>query len=402
MKLNISQKAIHMPESPIRKLMPSAEIAEKKGKKVFYLNIGQPDIQSPKPAIEALKKWENPILAYTKSAGTYEYREAVATYFKNRGCDISGRDVLATNGASEALLFVFSAIAEVGYEIVVPEPFYANYIGFAHQSDVNFMPVTSRIDNGFALPSIDLFEEKITHKTKAILICNPGNPTGNLYSKKDLEKLRDLCIKHNLYLISDEVYREFTYDEEHTSILSFPELAEHAIVIESESKRFSMCGIRLGTIVSKNHRLLDYVLRFAQARLCPSVISQKIATKAYEDCSCYLGNAKKEYEKRRDFMVKRLNEMPGVFCPKPQGAFYCAVRLPVDDAEEFVKWMLEDFEYEGNTLMLAPLQGFYFTANKGKNEARIAYVLNVEDLKKAMDTLEEALKVYPNNTLNHK
>ncbi|QAR30484.1 pyridoxal phosphate-dependent aminotransferase [Ornithobacterium rhinotracheale] len=395
----ISNRAHKMPESPIRKLMPYAKATESEGKKVFYLNIGQPDIDSPACAINALKDWQKNILSYTSSEGTQEYREALSQYYKQRNIPISPEEIIATNGGSEALFFTFNAIADAGDEIIVPEPFYANYNGFAHETDVEFIPVTSYINDGFTLPAIADFEQLITPKTKAILICSPGNPTGYMYSRQEFEQLKNLALKHDLFIISDEVYREFSYEKEHTSILHFPELAQNAIMIDSESKRFSMCGIRLGAIVSKNKDFLASVLKYGQARLSPCITSQKLGTVALNHAHQYLKEANEEYRKRRDFMVQRLNQIPGVVCPTPTGAFYCAVELPIDDAEKFAIWLLKDFSHEGKTLMFAPMQGFYFTPDLGKNQARLAYVLNVEDLKDALDALEIALKEYPNNTL---
>ena len=395
----ISNRALEMPPSPIRKLMPSARKAEKKGKKVYLLNIGQPDIESPQSAINALKSWNEDVLSYTGSEGTDEYREALTKYYKSRNIDLSPDDIIATNGGSEALFFTFSVVADAGDEIIIPEPFYANYNGFANETDINFIPVTSEIKNDFALPPIEELESLITPKTKAILICSPNNPTGYMYSYEELNKLKDLVLKHDLFIIADEVYREFTYEAEHTSILNFPELEQHAIMVDSESKRFSMCGIRLGCVASKNKEFIANVLKYGQARLSPVITSQKIATVALGNSEEYLKEANQEYRKRRDFMVERLNQMEGVICPMPKGAFYCAVEFPVDDAEKFAIWLLEEFDLNGETLMFAPMEGFYFTKGKGKNEARLAYVLQIEDLKIAMDILEEGLKKYPGRTI---
>ncbi|MBV7441435.1 pyridoxal phosphate-dependent aminotransferase [Weeksellaceae bacterium TAE3-ERU29] len=397
--VKISQRSIEMPASPIRKLMPSAYKAESQGKKVYYLNIGQPDIKSPESALNALMNWNEGILSYTGSEGTAEYREALSKYYKSRNIELSADNIIATNGGSEALFFTFSVVADAGDEIIVPEPFYANYNGFANETDVKFIPVTSEIKNDFALPPIEELESLITPRTKAILICSPSNPTGYMYSYEELNKLKDLALKHDLFVISDEVYREFAYEAEHTSILNFPELEQHAIMIDSESKRFSMCGIRLGCVASKNNEFLTNVLKYGQARLSPVITSQKIASVALGNSEKYLKEANEEYRKRRDFMVERLNQMEGVICPMPKGAFYCAVQFPVDDAEEFAVWMLEEFDLNGETLMFAPMEGFYFTKGKGKNEARLAYVLQIEDLKIAMDILEEGLKKYPGRTI---
>lgn len=395
----ISSRAKKMPESPIRKLMPYAKAAENKGKKVFYLNIGQPDIDSPACAIEALKNWQEEVLSYTSSEGTQEYREALSHYYNGLNIPISPNEIITTNGGSEALFFTFNTIADAGDEIIVPEPFYANYNGFANETDIKFVPITSHIEDGFALPPIADFEKLITPKTKAILICSPSNPTGYMYSPKELEQLKDLVLKHDLFIIADEVYREFSYEQAHTSIMHFPELAQNAIMIDSESKRFSMCGIRLGAVVSKNKEFIANILKYGQARLSPCITSQKLGATALNNARKYLKKANAEYKKRRDYMVERLNKIPNVICPKPTGAFYCAVQLPVDDAEKFALWLLQEFDHEGKTLMFAPMQGFYFTPNLGKNEARLAYVLNIEDLKLALDALEIALKKYPYNTL---
>lgn len=395
MGLKISERAKKMPASPIRKLMPSADIAVKKGLEVFHLNIGQPDIQSPPEAIEALRNWSDPMLGYTRSEGTIAYRIAFAKYYQKLGYDILPENILVTNGGSEALLFTLSTVAESGEEVIVPEPFYANYNGFASQADVKLVPVTSSIETGFALPSIQEFRDKITAKTRAILICHPGNPTGYLYTKEELEELKNICLEYDLYLISDEVYREFTYEREHVSILSFSDFTENAIVLDSESKRFSMCGIRLGSIITKNEKFLEQTLKFAQARLSPVVISQHIATVAHADSEKYLKEANEKYRERRDFTVKFLSNIEGVICPEPKGAFYCVASLPIDDSEKFCKWILEEFSYEGATTMLAPLQGFYSTEGKGLTEVRIAYVLDLKPLEKALTVLREALKVYP-------
>ncbi|MDO5510009.1 MAG: pyridoxal phosphate-dependent aminotransferase [Weeksellaceae bacterium] len=393
----LSKNAGLMPASPIRKLIPSADIATKKGHHVYYLNIGQPDIQSPQPAIDALHNWQENVISYTRSEGTVEYRQALAKYFNSVGLeDLKPENFMITNGGSEALIFVINLIANPGDEIIIPEPFYANYNGFAVQAGVKVVPINSSIQDGFALPDIDSFEEKINEKTKAIIICHPGNPTGYLYTQEELLKLKNLAIKHNLFLISDEVYREFTYDATHHSILEFKDFEDHAIVIDSESKRFSMCGIRLGAIITRNQELLQYAMRFAQARLSPVLISQVIATAAHDSPREYLAEAQKKYQARRDFVVEALNKIPGVFAPKPRGAFYCVASLPVEDAEDFAQWMLEEFDYQGDTLMVAPATGFYSTPGAGKNEVRIAYVLDIPELQKAIKVLEEALKAYNN------
>lgn len=395
----LSDKAYKMPASPIRKLVPSADVAAAKGTKVLYLNIGQPDIASPVEAIKTLRDWDSPIISYTRSEGTVEYRQALVQYYHEKGFkDLEPHNFIVTNGGSEALIFTLNLIANPGDEVIIPEPFYANYNGFSVQTDVSVVPITSQIEDSFSLPPIADFEKKITNKTKAIIICHPGNPTGYLYSQEELEQLKDLVLKHNIYLISDEVYREFTYDVSHTSVLSMDELKDHAIVIDSESKRFSMCGIRLGAIICRNQEFIEAGIKFAQARLSPSEISQKIAASAHQNSKDYLEKAKKEYKERRDYLVKALNKIEGVFAPEPKGAFYCVAQLPVEDTEDFAKWLLEDFEYEGHTIMLAPAAGFYATPEKGKNEVRIAYVLEVKELKKAMKILEEGLKAYQNRS----
>ncbi|MDO5655679.1 MAG: pyridoxal phosphate-dependent aminotransferase [Flavobacteriaceae bacterium] len=393
----LSKKSANMPASPIRKLVPSADVAVQKGLNVYYLNIGQPDIPSPVNALAALQDWDIPVISYTRSEGTVEYREALVDYFHSKGfSDLDISNFVVTNGGSEALMFALGLIANPGDEIIIPEPFYANYNGFAVQSEVNVVPISSDIESGFALPPIVDFEKKITEKTRAIVICHPGNPTGYLYSKEELDQLRDLVLKYDLYLISDEVYREFTYDIPHYSVLNYPELKNHVIVIDSESKRFSMCGIRLGAMISRNKELMAAALKFAQARLSPVLISQVIATAAHKDSVQYLQHAKAEYDSRRNYIVKALNQIPGVFVPKPQGAFYCVARLPVEDAEHFAQWMLEEFDYKGETVMVAPNAGFYSTSGKGKNEVRIAYVLEIEELEKAVVVLAAGLEAYQN------
>ena len=384
-----------MPASPIRKLVPSADIAQQKGLKVYHLNIGQPDIPSPIESIDSMHDWNIPVISYTRSEGTVEYRQALTKYYHSKGfTDLDISNFMVTNGGSEALIFALSLIANPGDEVIIPEPFYANYNGFAVQSDVTVVPIHSDIESGFALPPISEFEKKITEKTRAIVICHPGNPTGYLYTREELDQLRDLVLKHDLYLISDEVYREFTYDDNYVSVLSYPELKDHAIIIDSESKRFSMCGIRLGALISRNKNLLAAAMKFAQARLSPVLISQVIATAAHKDSAGYLLQAKAEYAERRNFIVDALNQIDGVFVPKPKGAFYCVAKLPVEDAEDFAKWMLEEFDYHGETVMVAPNAGFYSTPDMGKNEVRIAYVLNTEELAKAVKILEEGLKAY--------
>jgi aspartate aminotransferase len=392
----LSIKGEQMPSSPIRKLTPYADQAKERGIKVYHLNIGQPDIPSPTPALEAIHSLPYDVLAYTHSEGTAEYRAALANYYKIRNYDIEPKNLIVTNGGSEALLFAFGVIANPGDEIIVPEPFYANYNSFACQSDVKIVPIRSNIEDNFGLPPIETFEDKITDKTKAILICHPGNPTGYLYSPKELEKLKDLVIKHNLYLISDEVYAEYVYgDVKHVSVLSFPELKDHAIIIDSESKRFSMCGSRLGALISRNEKVIANTLKFAQARLSPVLTSQYAATRAHQNVGTYFKDSRKRYVGRRDLLVAGLNEIPGVICPNPKGAFYCMVELPVDDAEKFAIWLLNDFNLNGETVMVAPGNGFYSNSESVKNQVRVAYVLTKKDLEKSIEILKAALKKYP-------
>ncbi|MDK7674653.1 pyridoxal phosphate-dependent aminotransferase [Weeksella virosa] len=392
----ISEKALQMPASPIRKLVPYADKAKSNGKKVFHLNIGQPDIDSPKAALEGLKNFDETIISYTHSEGTLAYREALANYFTNRNIHLQPENFIATLGGSEALLMLFSIICNPNDEIIIPEPFYANYNGFTCNNEVKIVPVVSTIENGFALPSIEEFANKITDKTRAILICNPGNPTGYVYSKEELTQLKDLVLKHDLYLIADEVYAEYLYtDKEFTSILSFDDLKENAIVIDSESKRFSLCGARSGALISRNETFLKAAMKFAQARLSPCEISQYIATQAHNNPGTYFEDCREEYLKRRDILVNGLNEIPGVFCPTPKGAFYCVAQLPVDNAEKFAIWLLEEFQDNQETVMVAPAAGFYSTPNSGLQEVRLAYVLNENDLKRSVELIKLALESYP-------
>jgi aspartate aminotransferase len=393
--LQLSVKGEKMPASPIRKLVPYADKAKSAGKKVYHLNIGQPDIHSPFPALDAYHHLPFEVISYTHSEGTPEYRNALSNYYKNRGYQVETDNIIVTNGGSEALLFTFGVIANPGDEIIIPEPFYANYNSFAVQSEVKIVPIKAGIENNFGLPSIESFEEKITDKTKAILICHPGNPTGYLYSQEELKKLKDLVLKYNLYLISDEVYAEYVYgDEKHISVLSFDELRENAIIIDSESKRFSMCGSRLGAMITRNKEVLKRALKFAQARLSPVLTSQYAATKAHENVGSYFEDCRAEYISRRDLLVAELNKIPGVICPNPKGAFYCMVELPVDDAEKFAIWLLNDFQLDGETVMVAPGNGFYSNPESVKNQVRIAYVLNKEGLQRSVEILRVALEKY--------
>ena len=392
----ISQKGIAMPESPIRKLVPFAENAKKSGKKVYHLNIGQPDIHTPKIALDAISSFSNSVVEYSHSAGFESYRKGLSKYYQNIDINVSHSDLLITTGGSEALLFALNSCLDDGDEIIIPEPFYANYNGFSISSGVKVVPIATNIDDGFALPSIQEFEKLITSRTKAILICNPGNPTGYLYSKAELESLKEIVVKNNLFLIADEVYREFAYDgEKHHSVLNISGIENHAIVIDSTSKRYSMCGIRVGCIVSKNKDVISTALKFAQARLSPPTFGQIAGEAALCTPQSYFDKVSKEYVDRRNVLVNGLNSIDGVICPKPKGAFYAIAQLPVDNADEFAKWLLEEFSFEGETIMVAPAAGFYSTINSGFNQVRIAYVLNKDSLKKAVQILKEALKVYP-------
>ena len=385
-----------MPESPIRKLVPFAEKAKKKGTKVFHLNIGQPDIKSPEISLNAINNFSDKVVEYSHSAGFETYRKGLATYYQKLGIDIDFKNIMITTGGSEALIFALNSCFDEGDEVIIPEPFYANYNGFSNFSGVKVKPVTTTINNGFSLPPIENFRKLITPKTKAILICNPGNPTGYLYSKKELEMLRDIVLENDLFLIADEVYREFVYDGcQHYSILNLEGLDQNSIVVDSTSKRYSMCGIRIGCLISKNMEFMSTALKFAQARLSPPTFGQVAAEAALNTPVSYFENVIKEYLTRRDILVSGLNNIDGVICPKPRGAFYAIAELPVDDADKFAQWLLEDFEFNGQTIMIAPAAGFYSTPNIGKNQVRIAYVLNQEALLKAIDCLDKALKIYP-------
>ena len=393
---NISNKGFSMPESPIRKLVPFAENAKRKGKKVYHLNIGQPDIQTPSVALEAIKNFDNNVVEYSHSAGFESYRKGLASYYQSLDIDVSYKDLMVTTGGSEALLFALNSCLDAGDEIIIPEPFYANYNGFSISAGITVKPISTSIDNGFALPPIEDFVKLITPKTKAILICNPGNPTGYLYSQKELELLRDVVTKYNLFLFADEVYREFCYDgNSHCSVLSLDGLEKHAVVIDSTSKRYSMCGIRVGCIVSKNPEVINTALKFAQARLSPPTFGQVAGEAALSTPKSYFEDVINEYVARRDLLVNGLNKIDGVICPKPKGAFYAIAQLPVDNAEKFAQWLLEEFDYQNETLMVAPAAGFYSTEGEGNNQVRIAYVLNQDSLKRAIKCLEEALIQYP-------
>ena len=396
----LSQKAIEMPASPIRKLVPYAEAAKAKGKIVYHLNIGQPDIETPEVALNAIKTMDRKVIEYSHSAGFESYRNGLSAYYKKTGINVNPEDILITTGGSEALIFGFMVTCNPGDEVIIPEPFYANYNGFAVMAGVNVVPVISTIETGFALPPVEEIEKKITSKTKAIVICNPGNPTGYLYSKEELEQLRAIVLKHDLILFADEVYREFCYDGAIPfSVMNLDGLEENVIMIDSVSKRYSMCGARIGALITKNKDIMAAALKFGQARLSPPTIDQIASEAALNTPQSYFDNVVAEYVQRRNIMIEGLNKIPGVYCPKPSGAFYCVAKFPVDDAEKFCQWLLEDFEFEGQTVMMAPANGFYSTKGAGQQEARIAYVLNQDSLRKAVICLEEALKVYPGRTI---
>jgi len=395
----ISVKGGRMPSSPIRKLVPYAEQAERNGNKVYYLNIGQPDIQTPVEAQRAIKEADIPVLAYSHSAGFASLREGLSKYYLGKNLTVLTDEIIVTTGGSEALLFTFGSAMDEGDEVIIPEPFYANYNGFTTASGVKVIPVESSIETGFALPPVASFEAAITPKTKGILICNPGNPTGYLYSKEELEQLRDIVLRHDLFLIADEVYREFTYDgEPHHSVLSIKGLEEHAIVVDSFSKRYSMCGARIGCLVSKNNEFMATAMKFAQARLSPPTYAQIASEAALKTPQSYFDEVNAEYVERRNVLVDGLNSIEGVFCPKPKGAFYAVASFPVESAEHFAQWLLSDFNHEGKTLMMAPAAGFYAKPELGVNQARLAYVLNTVALTDCIAILKAALEVYPHRT----
>ena len=391
----ISNKGQQMPESPIRKLVPFAETAKKKGNKVYHLNIGQPDIKTPEVALNAVKNANIEVLEYSHSAGFESYRTKLAAYYQKQGLPVNTEDIIITTGGSEALMFAMGSTMDQGDEIIIPEPFYANYNGFSTASGIKVVPVISGIETGFALPSIAEFEKLITPKTKAILICNPGNPTGYLYSKEEIEELATLVKKHDLFLIADEVYREFAYDGfKHFSVLNEESIAENAIMIDSVSKRFSMCGARIGCVVSKNKEFMQAAMKFAQARLSPPTYAQIASEAALDTPQSYFDDVITEYKDRRDTLVNALNAIDGVEVANPKGAFYCIAKLPVENAEDFAKWILEDFDLNGETVMVAPAAGFYSTPGVGLNEVRLAYVLKKEDLIKSAEILKAALIAY--------
>ncbi len=398
---SISEKGKMMPASPIRKLVPFAEQAKQRGIKVYHLNIGQPDIKTPKIALDAVKNNQLEVIEYSHSAGNLSYRKKLASYYQKVGIDITHEDIIITNGGSEAVIFAFMTCLNPGDEVIIPEPYYANYNGFAIQAGIVIKPIVSSIKNDFALPPIEEFEQLITPKTKGIIICNPNNPTGYLYSKEELEQLALLVKKYDLYLFADEVYREFCYDGyQHFSAMNLKGIEQHVILLDSVSKRYSMCGVRIGALISRNKEIMQTALKFAQARLCPPTYGQIAAEAAIDTPKSYFDEVYQEYIERRNLMVSMLNNMPGVYCPMPRGAFYTVASFPIDDADKFCEWLLTSFEYKNQTVMLAPASGFYSNPNIGKNEARLAYVLKKEDLKNAMETLAEALKVYPGRTIS--
>ncbi|MDR3286195.1 MAG: pyridoxal phosphate-dependent aminotransferase [Prevotellaceae bacterium] len=395
----ISEKGKAMPASPIRKLVPYAEDAKKRGIKVYHLNIGQPDIITPPLALDAVKKYDEKVIEYSHSAGNESYRKGLAKYYQGIGIDISHNDMIITTGGSEAITIAMMSCLNENDEIIIPEPFYTNYNAFALQAGIKVVPIKTTIDNDFALPAIEEFEKIITPRTKAIMICNPNNPTGYLYSAAELESLRQIVLKYDLYLFADEVYREFCYDgNSHISCMTLKDIEQNVVLIDSVSKRYSMCGVRIGALISKNKDVVDTALRFAQARLCPPSYGQVAAEAALQTPDSYFTDVYNEYIERRNYLVEALNKIDGVYCPKPKGAFYTVVKLPVDDSDKFARWLLEDFEYEKQTVMVAPATGFYASSGMGKNEVRIAYVLRTADLKNAIKCLEQALKIYPGRT----
>ena len=393
---SISDKGRQMPASPIRKLVPYAEEAKRKGRKVYHLNIGQPDIPTPEVALNALRSINLKVIEYSHSAGNESYRRKLAAYYQTIGINVDHTEMLITTGGSEAILFAFMCCINPGDEVITPEPFYANYNGFATAAGINIVPVTSLIKENFALPPINEIEKKITPRTKGIIICNPNNPTGYLYSREELNQLKEIVKKHDLFLFSDEAYREFCYDgAEHFTAMKLAGIENNVIMLDSVSKRYSECGVRIGALITKNKEVISAAMKFAQARLSPPGLGQIAGEASIDTPGQYFKDVNNEYTARRNFMVEALNKMPGVFCPKPKGAFYTVVKLPVDNADKFAQWLLQDFEYKNQTVMVAPASGFYSTPGLGIDEVRIAYVLKIEDLKNAMETLAEALKVYP-------
>jgi aspartate aminotransferase len=396
----ISKKGKTMPASPIRKLVPFSEEAKKRGVKVYHLNIGQPDIETPENVINKIRNIDLTVLEYSHSAGLISYRKKLVEYYKRVGIEVTPEEMIVTTGGSEAILFALNSCLDPGDEIIIPEPFYANYNGFSHTSGVIIKPIDSVIETGFALPAIKAFEDAITPRTRAIMICNPNNPTGYLYSKEELELLREIVLKHDLFLFSDEVYREFTYDDrKHYSVMNLEGLENHVVLLDSISKRYSSCGARIGVLISKNKEVIHTAMKFAQARLSPPTLGQIAGEEAINTPASYFTKVLKEYHERRNIVVQSINKIQGCFCPEPGGAFYAVARLPIDDSDRFCQWLLEGFSFEGQTVMLAPATGFYSTCGRGLNEVRISYVLKLDDLKNAMKCLEEALKVYPGRTL---
>jgi len=392
----ISLKGKTMPASPIRKLVPFSEEAKKRGIKVYHLNIGQPDIETPENVMNKIRNIDLKVLEYSHSAGMISYRKKLVEYYKKFGIEVTPEEMIVTTGGSEAILFAMNSCLDPGDEIIIPEPFYANYNGFALTSGVVVKPIDSVIENGFALPPIKTFEDAITPRTKAIMICNPNNPTGYLYSKEELESLREIVLKHDLFLFSDEVYREFTYDgRPHHSVMNLKGVEENVILLDSISKRYSACGARIGMLISKNKEVICTAMKFAQARLSPPTFGQIAGEEAINTPDSYFKKVLEEYHARRNIVVESINKMAGCFCPESGGAFYAVARLPIDNSDKFCQWLLEDFSFEGQTVMLAPATGFYSTKGRGIDEVRISYVLNVNDLKSAMKCLEEALKIYP-------
>jgi aspartate aminotransferase len=393
---SISDKGKAMPASPIRKLVPYSEEAKRKGRKVYHLNIGQPDIPTPQVALDALRNINIKVIEYSHSAGNESYRRKLSAYYRNIGINIDHTEMLITTGGSEAIIFALMTCVNPGEEVITPEPFYANYNGFATTAGIKIVPVPSYIKDDFALPPIEEIEKKITQRTKGIIVCNPNNPTGYLYSKEELSQLKEIVKKHDLFLFSDEAYREFCYDgAEHFSAMNLEGIENNVILLDSVSKRYSECGVRIGALITKNKEVISAALKFAQARLSPPGLGQIVGEASIDTPLQYFKDVNKEYTERRNYMVDALNKIPGVYCPKPKGAFYTVVKLPVDDADRFAQWLLEDFEYNNQTVMVAPASGFYSTPGSGKDEVRIAYVLKVDDLKNAMMILEEALKIYP-------
>ena len=396
---SISEKGRIMPSSPIRKLVPFAEEAKRKGRKVYHLNIGQPDIPTPEVALNAIRNIDLRVIEYSHSAGNESYRRKLATYYRKIGINIDHTEMLITTGGSEAILFALNSCVNTGEEVITPEPLYANYNGFAVSASVKIVPVTSYIKDDFALPPIKEIEKKVTSATKGIIICNPNNPTGYLYSRDELMHLRDIVKKHDLFLFADEAYREFCYDgAEHFSSMNLKGIENNVILLDSVSKRYSECGVRIGALITKNKEVISTALKFAQARLSPPGLGQIAAEASIDTPPEYFKDVNREYTARRNYLVEALNRIPGVYCPKPKGAFYTMVKLPVDDADKFAQWLLEEYEYKNQTVMVAPASGFYSTPGLGKNEVRIAYVLKIEDLRNAIEVLTEALKVYPGVT----